>query len=114
MTNKTPITVAYGDGIGPEIMSACLKIMLAAGAQLEIEPIEIGEQVYLRGNTSGIEASAWESLRRTRVFFKSPITTPLGGKGLKSLNVTIRKALGYMPTCVPACPTRRPSRLSTP
>ena len=114
MTNKTPITVAYGDGIGPEIMSACLKIMLAAGAQLEIEPIEIGEQVYLRGNTSGIEASAWESLRRTRVFFKSPITTPLGGKGLKSLNVTIRKALGLYANvrpCVsysPAIETKHP------
>jgi isocitrate dehydrogenase len=88
-----PITVAYGDGIGPEIMTATLRILKEAGARLEIETIEIGEKVYLRGNTSGIEPSAWESLRRTKVFLKAPITTPQGG-GFKSLNVTTRKALG--------------------
>lgn len=43
---KTPITVARGDGIGPEIMDATLQILEAAGAQLEIEEIEIGEAVY--------------------------------------------------------------------
>lgn len=91
--SKTPITVAYGDGIGPEIMDATLKILDAAGAQLDIETIEIGEKVYLRGGTTGLEESAWDSLRRTKVFLKAPITTPQGG-GYKSLNVTIRKALG--------------------
>uniref|UniRef100_A0A7C3DI77 Isocitrate dehydrogenase [NADP] n=1 Tax=Meiothermus ruber TaxID=277 RepID=A0A7C3DI77_MEIRU len=90
---KTPITVAYGDGIGPEIMQATLQILEAGGAQLEPEVIEIGESVYQRGHTSGIEESAWESLRRTRVFLKAPITTPQGG-GYKSLNVTVRKTLG--------------------
>ncbi len=93
MPTKTPITVAYGDGIGPEIMSATLQILEAAGAQLEIETIEIGEKVYLRGNSAGIEPSSWESLLRTKVFLKAPITTPQGG-GFKSLNVTTRKALG--------------------
>lgn len=91
--NSTPITVARGDGIGPEIMQATLDILEAADAQLDIEEIEIGEQVYLSGNTSGISDQAWDSLRRTRVFLKSPITTPQGG-GYKSLNVTIRKTLG--------------------
>lgn len=90
---KTPITVAYGDGIGPEIMEATLHIIQSAGAQLDIERIEIGEKVYLAGNPAGIEPSAWESLRRTKVFLKAPITTPQGG-GFKSLNVTARKALG--------------------
>src|ERR1041384_6473789 len=93
MSSKTPITVAHGDGIGPEIMNATLQILEAAGAALEIETIEIGEKVYLRGNTSGIEPSAWASLLRTRVFLKAPITTPQGG-GFKSLNVTTRKTLG--------------------
>lgn len=93
MTQPTPITVAYGDGIGPEIMAASLEILKAAGAQLAIETIEIGEAVYNRGNSAGIEPSAWESLRRTRVFFKAPITTPQGG-GFKSMNVTVRKTLG--------------------
>jgi len=92
-TNKTPITVANGDGIGPEIMEATLHIINEAGAQLVPETIEIGEKVYLRGNSAGIEPSAWESLRRTKVFLKAPITTPQGG-GFKSLNVTTRKALG--------------------
>ena len=93
MPQKTPITVAYGDGIGPEIMQATLKVLEAAGAQLVPEVIEIGEQVYLAGNTAGIAPASWASLRRTKVFLKSPITTPQGG-GYKSLNVTIRKTLG--------------------
>lgn len=93
MPTKTPITVAYGDGIGPEIMNATLQILDAAGAALEIETIEIGEKVYLRGNSAGIEPSSWESLLRTKVFLKAPITTPQGG-GFKSLNVTTRKTLG--------------------
>src|SRR5579872_7157747 len=93
MSKKIPITVAHGDGIGPEIMEASLHIIQAAGADLAIETIEIGEKVYLRGNTAGIDPEAWESLRRTKVFYKAPITTPQGG-GFKSLNVTTRKKLG--------------------
>ncbi len=93
MTEKVPITVARGDGIGPEIMDATLRIIESAGARLDIETIEIGESVFLRGHTSGIEPSSWASLRRTKVFLKAPISTPQGG-GFKSLNVTIRKTLG--------------------
>ncbi len=93
MSGNTPITVAYGDGIGPEIMQATLDIMLAAGAKLDIEVIEIGEKVYLAGNATGIEQSSWDSLRKTKVFLKAPITTPQGG-GYKSLNVATRKTLG--------------------
>jgi len=93
MANKTPITVAHGDGIGPEIMDATLHVIQSAGAALDIETIEIGEKVYLSGNSAGIADSAWESLRRTKVFLKAPITTPQGG-GFKSLNVTTRKRLG--------------------
>jgi isocitrate dehydrogenase len=89
----TPITVAHGDGIGPEIMEATLHILKEAGARIEIETIEVGEKVYQRGISVGIEPSAWESLRRTKVFLKAPITTPQGG-GFKSLNVTTRKTLG--------------------
>jgi isocitrate dehydrogenase len=88
-----PVTVARGDGIGPEIMDATLRVLEAAGARLAVEEVEIGEQVYLRGHSSGIMPNAWESLRRTKVFLKAPITTPQGG-GVKSLNVTIRKTLG--------------------
>jgi isocitrate dehydrogenase len=72
----TPVTVAFGDGIGPEIMQASLKILVAAGARLAFEPIDIGERVYLSGNSAGIAPEAWDSLRRTKVFYKAPITTP--------------------------------------
>ena len=89
MPAKTPITVAHGDGIGPEIMAATLQILDGPGAALEIETIEIGEKVYLRGNSAGIDPISWESLLRTKVFLKAPITTPQGG-GFKSLNVTTR------------------------
>jgi isocitrate dehydrogenase len=89
----TRITVAKGDGIGPEIMDATLRILQAAGAQIEIDEIEVGEQVYLSGNTSGIAPESWNIIRRNKVFLKAPITTPQGG-GYKSLNVTTRKFLG--------------------
>ena len=87
------ITVAKGDGIGPEIMDATLAVIMAAGAQIEIEEIEVGENVYLSGNTSGISTESWDVIRRNKVFLKAPITTPQGG-GYKSLNVTTRKFLG--------------------
>ncbi|MBL8011718.1 MAG: NADP-dependent isocitrate dehydrogenase [Flavobacteriales bacterium] len=87
------ITVAKGDGIGPEITEAVLRILDAAECGLSYEHIEVGEKVYLSGNSSGIPAEAWATLRRNPVFLKGPITTPQGS-GYKSLNVTIRKTLG--------------------
>jgi isocitrate dehydrogenase len=89
---KTPITVAHGDGIGPEIMAATLKILDAAGAPLEITTVEAGQKVYERGITTGIEPHAIEAIRATGVLLKAPIFTPSGG-GYKSLNVTIRKLM---------------------
>src|ERR1700730_16689680 len=93
MAKRVPITVAHGDGIGPEIMSATLFILEQAGAFLGIGNIDINEKLYLARNSSRIEPSSWDSLRRTKVFVKAPITTPQGG-GYKSLNVTVRKTLG--------------------
>ncbi len=89
----TPITIAKGDGIGPEIMDATLRVLDAAGAKLDIHEIDVGFKVYERGLSAGIDPSSWDVLRRTKVFLKSPITTP-SGSGFKSLNVTIRKSLG--------------------
>ena len=89
----TNITIARGDGIGPEIMEATLKILNAAGAKIAIDEIEVGEKVYLNGNSSGIAPEAWETIKRNKIFLKSPITTPQGG-GYKSLNVSTRKFLG--------------------
>lgn len=89
----TTVTIAKGDGIGPEIMNATLEILKSSGAQLNFDEIELGEQVYLFGNTSGISEKAWETIRKNKILLKAPITTPQGG-GYKSLNVTMRKTLG--------------------
>ena len=91
--SMTTITIAKGDGIGPEIMDATLEIILTAGAEIKTEEIEVGEKVYLSGNTSGIAKESWDTIRKNKVFLKAPITTPQGG-GYKSLNVTTRKFLG--------------------
>jgi isocitrate dehydrogenase len=93
MTKKQLITVADGDGIGPEIMAATLHILDKAGANVEIQKVEIGEKVYLRGESAGIDKETWDKIRASKVFLKAPITTPQGG-GFKSLNVTIRTSLG--------------------
>lgn len=89
----TTITIAKGDGIGPEIMDSVLQILEAAQAPLQFEEIEIGEKVYLSGKSSGIADETWDVIKKNRYFLKAPITTPQGG-GYKSLNVTARKTLG--------------------
>ncbi len=106
MSNLVPITVAPGDGIGPEITEATLRVLRAAGAQIAPETISVGEAQYLAGHSSGIAPESWDSLRRTRVLLKGPITTPQGG-GFKSLNVTIRKTLGLYANVRP-CVTYHP------
>jgi len=108
------ITIARGDGIGPEIMDATLRILTAAGSDLVYDEIKIGQAVYEAGHTSGLEPEAWETLRCNKVLLKAPITTPQGG-GYKSLNVTIRKTLGLYANvrpCVAYAPfvnTKQPS-----
>ena len=106
MSDKIRITVAKGDGIGPEIMDSTLKILKASGAPIEFDHIEIGEKVYLSGETSGIKKEDWEIIRRNKAFLKAPITTPQGG-GYKSINVTIRKSFGLYSNVRP-CKTFKP------
>ncbi len=90
---RVKVAVAQGDGIGPEIMQATLKILEAAGAKIQPEFIDLGEKVYLEGNTAGIAKETWDVIKNNKIIFKAPITTPQG-KGFKSLNVTLRKSLG--------------------
>lgn len=87
------ITIAKGDGIGPEIMEVTLDILEKAGADIQTEEITIGKKAYLDGNTTGIPEEAWEKILKNKILLKAPITTPQGG-GYKSLNVTLRKTLG--------------------
>ncbi len=93
MRDLIPIAIAKGDGIGPEIMEATLFILKESGSPLEIQEVEIGEKVYLRGELTGIDPSLWDVVRHSKAFLKAPITTPTGG-GFKSVNVAIRTALG--------------------
>jgi isocitrate dehydrogenase len=87
------VSVARGDGIGPEITDAVLRVLDAAGAGLAVDEVEVGERAYRRGAKAGIESETWARLRASGVLLKGPITTPQGG-GYKSVNVTLRKTLG--------------------
>jgi isocitrate dehydrogenase len=93
MSENTPITVAFGDGIGPEIMNATLLILKEAQARISVETIDIGKIQYEHGFTTGIAPEAWKTIKKNKILLKAPITTPQGG-GYKSLNVTLRRALG--------------------
>ncbi|MFV9839175.1 MAG: isocitrate dehydrogenase [Aaplasma endosymbiont of Hyalomma asiaticum] len=88
-----PITVAYGDGIGPEIMEAVLFILKESHADIAVESAEIGSALYQRDWPCGISPSSWASIERTKILLKAPTLTPQGG-GHKSLNVALRKNLG--------------------
>lgn len=106
MPNATPdstprVTLARGDGIGPEITDAVLTVLEAAKAGVEFDEVEIGEKMFLAGHSSGITPDAWTTIRKNPAFLKAPITTPLGG-GYKSLNVTIRKTLNLFANVRPS------------
>lgn len=103
---KASIAYAEGDGIGPEIMAATLHVLNKSDAQLEYQKVEIGEKVYLSGQSAGIAPEAWDIIRGTKAFLKAPITTPQGG-GYKSLNVTVRTTLGLYANVRP-CVTYHP------
>lgn len=101
-----PLAVAYGDGIGPEIMSQTIRVLKALEAPFQYDEIKIGQKAYIEGSMSGIPDEAWNVLRENRLLLKAPITTPQGG-GYKSLNVTLRKTLGLFANV-------RPCRAHTP
>jgi len=66
VSQKQKITIAYGDGIGPEIIQATLDVLIAAEAQIETEAIGIWGKVYRKGISTGIPPDSWESLRKTK------------------------------------------------
>jgi isocitrate dehydrogenase len=87
------IVVIPGDGIGPEIMAATLKVVKTAVPSLRTHEVIAGKTLYEKGIAAGIEASSIDLIREKKIILKAPITTPQG-KGLKSMNVTLRKGLG--------------------
>eukprot|EP00128_Syssomonas_multiformis_P007003 Colp12_sorted_trinity150504_noHs@4917 len=85
-----PIAVAVGDGIGPEIMNATLKIFQAARVPFNYHFVQMGKTIYQQGHSTGMTKEAQETVERTGILFKGPMETPKG-KGVKSINVTARK-----------------------
>jgi isocitrate dehydrogenase len=84
------IAVAQGDGIGPEIMEAVLRILEGAGAGLSYRMVDMGKSLFERGFSTGMTPQAKDIIEETGIFFKGPMETPKG-KGVKSINVTARK-----------------------
>ena len=87
---STPVTIIRGDGIGPEVIEATLRLMREAGALLDIEECAAGAEVFKAGDATGVPQDTIESIRRTGVALKGPLETPIG-YGEKSANVTLRK-----------------------
>lgn len=88
---KHKITLIPGDGIGPEVISATIRTIEAAGAEIEWE-IKIGGAQALEKFGSTLPKSLIESIKKNKVALKGPMTTPIG-KGFTSVNVGLRKAL---------------------
>ena len=87
---KKLVTLIPGDGIGPEVANASCRIIEATGAPVAWEEREAGAEVFKKGLPSGVAPETIESIRKTRVVLKGPLTTPVGF-GEKSANVTLRK-----------------------
>ena len=89
--SKTTVTLIPGDGIGPEVSEAAVRVLDAAGAEIEWERHIAGREALEKcGNP--LPPEVMESIRRNRLALKGPITTQVGG-GFKSINVQLRQAL---------------------
>jgi isocitrate dehydrogenase (NAD+) len=89
---KYTITLIPGDGIGPEVTNAVVKILERAGLQVEWEPHAAG-LLAVEQHGDPLPLALIDSIKRTKVALKGPVTTPVGG-GFTSVNVGLRKALG--------------------
>jgi isocitrate dehydrogenase (NAD+) len=100
--SSSRITVALipGDGIGPEVTAATVRVLEAAGANLDWEPHQAGSEALARVGDP-LPASVLESIKRLGVALKGPVTTPVG-KGFASINVRLRKELDLFANLRPA------------
>jgi isocitrate dehydrogenase (NAD+) len=94
------VTLIPGDGIGPELAEATRGVLEATGVAFEWEVVDAGEAVVERYGTP-LPDHVLDSIRRNRVALKGPITTPVG-EGFRSVNVTLRQALGLYANVRPA------------
>ena len=106
---KHTITLIPGDGIGPEVTNAVVKVIEAAGLQVQWEPHAAGV-LAIEQHGNPLPPALIESITRTKVALKGPVTTPVGG-GFTSVNVGLRKALGLYANLrpvwnIPSVPSR--------
>jgi len=94
------VTLIPGDGIGPELAEATRRVLDASGVDFEWEVVEAGEAVMAKHGTP-LPDSVLASIQRNRVAIKGPITTPIG-EGFRSVNVSLRQALGLYANLRPA------------
>ncbi len=94
------VTLIPGDGIGPEVSEAMRRVVDATGVKIDWEVQQAGEAVLDQYGTP-LPDQVLESVRRNGVGIKGPITTPVG-KGFRSVNVAIRKALDLYANLRPA------------
>ena len=94
------VTLIPGDGIGPELAEASRRVLDASGVAFDWEVVDAGEAVMARYGTP-LPTHVLESITRNRVAIKGPITTPVG-EGFRSVNVTLRQALGLYANLRPA------------
>ena len=94
------VTLIPGDGIGPELAEATRRVLDATGVEFEWETVDAGEAVIAEYGTP-LPDHVLDSIRRNRVALKGPITTPVG-EGFRSVNVTLRQALGLYANLRPA------------
>jgi isocitrate dehydrogenase (NAD+) len=102
------VTLIKGDGIGPEVVDSALRVLDAAGAEIDWEEQIAGLTALDRGQEVLPEATL-ESFRRTRVALKGPLTTPVG-EGFRSVNVTLRKEFDLFANVRPSKTLMRGSR----
>lgn len=88
-----PITIANGDGCGPEMMESILHILMEAKARIRIELIEVGEKLYAKNYISGISEETLQSIERTGILLKAPIIRPLDNDHYKDLSDTLRDVM---------------------
>jgi isocitrate dehydrogenase len=88
-----PITIAHGDGCGPEIMESILHILMEAKARIRIEVIEVGEKLYAKNYISGISEDTLQSIERTRILLKAPTIKPLDNDNYKDLSDTLKDVM---------------------
>ena len=100
---KHKVTLIPGDGIGPEISRATKMVLEATGVFIEWETVHAGSDVMDQYNGNPLPDKVLESIRKNKVAIKGPITTPIG-KGFRSVNVALRKALNLY-ACVRPCKT---------